>query len=284
MSTTSTSFLKKTFPVVSLAGLIIVGIELIMQVLNTSVCYTEGCKIVAQYARYGDIAMLVPGILAFASLFLLSGLSLSIHEQKLDWIVDIILSAAITAEGFLVGYQIFRLHTFCAFCLAVFETFLLLGILRALEGRKEIAAGFAGFTVIISLFYLILPAGVGSDCDCIKNSRLTLFYNDACPHCKAIEDMCKDCDIEVNKVSAKEHITLFDSMNINEVPVLLVNDKQEKRILVGESKIREYLAKVENQKVDWVSGFLSAPAHTGACEIGGKECAAPWQFGKKKQE
>ena len=271
---------KKIFLFISLASLIIVSIELVMQLLNTSSCHTEGCKIVAQYARYGDMAMLVPGILAFASLSLLSGLNLFIHERKVDWIINIILSAAITAEGFLVGYQTFRLHVFCAFCLVVFGFFLILGVLRVLEGHKEVAIGFAGFIVIISLFYLVLPVGTNVNCDCIKNSRLTLFYNDACPHCEAIESMCKDCDVEVNTVSAKKHVALFDSMDISEVPVLLINDEREKRILVGESKIREYLAKNNDEKSDRVSSFLSTPVHAGVCKVGSKECSDIWQFEK----
>ncbi|MDO9529258.1 MAG: vitamin K epoxide reductase family protein, partial [Syntrophales bacterium] len=168
---------KRLFPIVSFTGLAIVIIELFMQLFGTSVCPTEGCRVVAQHARYGDIAMLIPGIMVFAALALLSGFNLVLREKRLDWFINIILTAAIAAEGFLVGYQAFRLHTSCTFCLTVFAIFVLLGILRILEGHKEVVSGFAIFIVILGLFSLVLPA-VNNNCDCIKNSRLTLFYND----------------------------------------------------------------------------------------------------------
>jgi len=265
---------KRLFPIVSFTGLAIVIIELFMQLFGTSVCPTEGCRVVAQYARYGDIAMLIPGIMVFAALALLSGFNLVLREKRLDWFINIILTAAIAAEGFLVGYQAFRLHTSCMFCLAVFSIFVILGILRILEGHKEVVSGFAGFVVILGLFYLVLPA-VNNNCDCIENSRLTLFYNNDCPHCKVVEDMCEQCDIQVNKLPAKEHLALLGSMNINEVPVLLVNDGKEKRILIGTDRIKQYLGNIQRNKrtqaAGWVTDFLSTPAHAKACKIG-KPC------------
>lgn len=261
---------KRLFPIVSFTGLAIVSIELIMQLFDTSVCHTEGCKVVAQYARYGDIAMLIPGIMIFAALALLSEFNLVLCEKRLDSFINIILTAAIAAEGFLVGYQAFRLHISCMFCLTVFVIFVLLGILRVLDGHKEIVSGFTVFVVILCLFHLVLPAA-NNNCDCIINSRLTLFYNDDCPHCKVIEDICEQCDIQVNKLPAREHLALLSSMNIKEVPVLLVNDGKEKRILIGADRIEKYLDIQRQRQVkaaDWITNFLSTPAHAKACKIG----------------
>jgi len=265
---------KKLVPVVSIIGLAIVSIELIMQLFNASVCHTEGCKVVAQHARYGDMSMLIPGVMVFAALALLSEFNLVLHRKQLDSTINIILIMAITAEGFFVGYQAFRLHTPCMFCLTVFAIFVILGILRVLEGHKEVVSGFAGFVVILGLFYLVLPA-VNNNCDCINDSRLTLFYNDDCPHCEMIEDMCEQCDIQVNKLPAREHLALLGSMNINEVPVLLVNDGKEKRIMIGTDKIGQYLGNIQRNNrtgdVDWVTDFISSPAHAQACKVG-KTC------------
>lgn len=268
---------KRLLPVVSFIGLTIVSIELFMQLFNTSVCHTEGCKVVAQHARYGEVSMLIPGIMVFAALALLPALNLVLRKKYLDFTVNVTLIMAITAEGFLVGYQAFRLHTPCMFCLTVFAIFVILGILRILEGHKEVVSGFAGFIVILGLFYLVLPA-VNNGSACIGDSRLTLFYNDDCSHCKTIESMCEQCDIQVNKLPAREHLALLGSMNINEVPVLLVNDGREKRIMIGADKIERYLGNIQRNKhtrdtateggVDWVTNFLSSPVHAQGCKVG----------------
>jgi hypothetical protein len=83
--------------------------------------------------------------------------------------------------------------------------------------------------------------------------------------------MCEQCDIQVNKLPAREHLALLGSMSINEVPVLLVNDGKEKRVLIGTDRIKQYLGNIQRTKrtpqVDWVTNLLSTPAHAKACKI-----------------
>ncbi len=238
---------EKTTPVVffilSIVGTIIVLIEVAMNLWQTSLCTSEGCKTVARYARYGDISLLIPGLLVFSFLAVLSrpgSLLLSRYKNKL---ISTILCAAIASEGFLVGYQAFRVYAPCWFCLSVFALFVLLGIIWLLSGRWEAVTGFAGFAVVFACFYLILPTVTSTENlgDHLDESYLTLFYSTSCSSCEEIEHLCKSCDIVVNKVDADEHFDLLEGMHIYEIPVLFVNDSMEKRVLIGKTKIKEFL-------------------------------------------
>ena len=262
------SVFKRLFPLISFAGLVLVSVELIMQLNSSSICGTEGCRVVADHARYGDMAMLLPGIAVFSVLTFLSGINIFLHEKWFDLIINIILIVSIIAEGFLVGYQAFRVYTPCMFCLFVFAVFIILGIVRITEGHKEVVSGFAGFVVIFSLFYLVLPTS--NNCDCIGNNRLVLFYSKDCPHCETIKELCKDCDQQVSELPVEEHSGFLKNMNIDEVPVLLVNGNTEKRILIGEVAISKYLldAKYNKERGVWVSELFSSSAHAGTCEAG----------------
>jgi len=262
---------RKLFPLVSFAGLIFVSAELAMQLLSSSLCGTEGCRIVASHARYGDITMLLPGIAVFSILASLSGINLFLHEKRLDLLINVTLITALPAEGFLVGYQAFRVHTPCVFCLLVFTVFVILGVMRIVAGHKEVISGFAGFIITFSLFYLVLPAA--NNCDCIRNDRLILFYSEDCEHCEAVKKLCRDCDLQVNEVPAKEHGEFLKAMNINEAPVLFVNDGTEKRILIGEARIKKYLLDIDSNKKmsEWMSEVFSSSAHASTCKIG-KPC------------
>lgn len=256
------------FPLISFAGVALVSVELIMQLQSSSICGTEGCKIVAGLARYGDITMLLPGVAVFSILAFLSGINIFLHEKRFDFIINVLLTASLVAEGFLVGYQAFRVHVPCVFCLSVFAVFIVLGAIRILGGHKEIISGFAGFTLIFSLFYLVLPAV--NNCNCIGDNRLVLFYGKNCPHCETVKRLCRNCDFQVNELPAEEHGEFLRNMNIDEVPVLLINEKAEKRILIGEARIKKYLLNVKynKEKSAWMSGIFSSSAHAGTCKVG----------------
>ncbi|MDD5724380.1 MAG: hypothetical protein PHY29_11685 [Syntrophales bacterium] len=235
---------RTSFFILSITGTLVVLIEVAMNLWRTSLCTSEGCKAVARYARYGDITFLIPGALVFLLLAILSRPGAARYAQYRDKLISTILCAAIASEGFLVGYQAFRVHAPCWFCLGVFALFALLGIIWLMSGHWEVITGFAGFSVVLALFYLILPVSNTGDSlgDHIDKNRLTLFYSSSCASCEEIENLCKECNIVLNKVDADQHFDLLEGMNIYEIPVLFVNDNETKRVLIGKTKITEFLS------------------------------------------
>ncbi|MBT8490443.1 MAG: hypothetical protein KJN62_05290 [Deltaproteobacteria bacterium] len=234
--------LRFTFVLVCVIGLILVVAELAFQLFNASICTTEGCQVAIRQTRYGSISILMPGIAIFLILALLTKNNMSQHKEYFDKAVSMLLIAALSAEGFLVGYQAFRLQAVCAFCIVVFGIFIILALLWFLEGRREMVSGFACFFTVLTLMYLIMPVSPAHlDSKNIGNSMLTLFYDSSCNSCENINELCKECDIQVNKIVAGSNIEFLNFMDIKQLPVLIVNGTEEKKIIIGESRIIEYL-------------------------------------------
>jgi hypothetical protein len=227
------SFFHRLFPIVSILGALYLATEAILLSFGTSICATEGCKVVAQYSRFGDRAFVLAGL---AVLILLAGLSV---RARSDRAVNALLIAALAAEGFLAGYQLFWLSTICVFCLSVLGIFVLLGALRTAAGHGEVLAGFGALALLVVLFAVVLPpAGTGLP----KDAKLVLFYSAECKHCTEIRKEIDASGIEVTPVLIGEYASTLKSMGIEEVPTLYVNGPYERVFLTGTAAIRRYLA------------------------------------------
>ncbi len=258
--------IQKIFILFSIIGLLFTIVELFLQLSNSSFCHTVGCKIVARHTRFGDWPIILMGIISFMIITLLS-----FRKDRLsNNIINLILISAIAAEGFFVGYQIFRVEALCLFCLTVFGIFLFLSILRIVMGHIEVISGMVSFILILSLFYLVLPVTKTS---CLpQNEQLVLFYKEGCIHCEHILDECQRCAIDVYPLPASRYRDLFKALGIEEVPVLFINRKNDKRILIGEKTIKDYLRQLQKGEIPtWNMGsmtdfFKSLPPEEDACK------------------
>lgn len=230
---------EKLFTTVSGLGALFVLMESILQSMGKSICSAEGCILVARYARYGDVSILLFGILLFAVLFFLSIKSLKRGNPTLDNYINLILVASLASEGFFTGYQAFRLHASCVFCLIVFGFIFVLSLLRLLSGHREMFAGFASLVAVFSLFYLILPAQqtviIPSD------KQMVLFYSEDCKYCAEVLNAIDENKLPVSHVVVKEYTGFLKTMGIEHVPTLYVNNNNEKIILTGKDSILAYL-------------------------------------------
>jgi hypothetical protein len=213
--------------------------EIIMQSFGKSICQTEGCKVVAQHARYGDLSILLIGIVTFFLLSLLAFLSLYGKRKGLDPLINLILIVSLACEGFFTGYQAFAVHVPCVFCLIIFGIMVALGLLRLLAGETSMIAGFVSLAAVFSLFYLVLPATatvVLPDQD-----RLILFYSKECKHCAEIMKEFEENKMPVKHVEVNEYVSYLKSMGIEHVPTLYVNSLYQKIFITGNDAIRRYL-------------------------------------------
>ncbi len=230
---------NKIFLAVSSLAALFVLTEMILQSFGKSICFSEGCKLTAQYARFGDISILFAGLFLFSSLAALAAAGLGNAKQSVVRLINLILVVALAGEGFFMGYLAFRIHTVCIFCIIVFGLLLTLGALRLLGGEKEIIAGFAAWAVVFSLQYLILPAGTTVNLP--ANDRLILFYSKDCKHCAEIMKELDDDNIAVTHLPVSEYAGFLKNMGIDHVPTLMVNDQYQKLFLTGKDVIGRYL-------------------------------------------
>jgi hypothetical protein len=232
-------FSTTAFFIVSVLGALFLLAEAGLQVFGRSICVSGGCGLVAQLARFGDLSMILIGFMALAFLALLSGLNRRWRSGLLDSTINFALIAALAAEGFFVGYQVFWLPEFCLLCLGVFAIFVSLGLLRLFAGWKEAAAGFVAFTLVLCFVGFVLPPrGTALPSD----KKMILFYSAECPHCKEIKEEIDKAGLDITPVLVKEYAATLKTVGVDSVPTLLVNGRYEKLILTGKEAIRRYLA------------------------------------------
>ena len=242
------------FFIVSVLGTLYLLVEAGLQVFGRSICVSGGCGLVAQLARFGDLSMILIGFIALAFLALLSGLNRRRRSGLLDFAINLALIAALAAEGFFVGYQVFWLPEVCLLCLSVFGIFVSLGLLRLFAGWKEAAAGFAAFAVVLCFVGFVLPPqGTALPSD----KKMMLFYNTECTHCLEIKEEIDKNKLEIIPVLVKDYTATLRNLGVDSVPTLFVNGRYEKLIITGKEAIRRYLAACQ-------SSGVSTPSVSGA--------------------
>ncbi len=239
--------LGNIFLTTAILGMLFLIIEIILQSFGKSTCETEGCKLVAQYTRFDDISIILIGLVTFTALALLSFMSLYRNGTRFDGYINLILVVSLSAEGFFAGYQAFRLHNICAFCLTTFGLFLVLGILRIMYGEKDVIAGFLSFAGVFALFYLVLPAGATVH---LPEEELLLFYGRDCKYCAEVMKEIEENKLKVVTLPVGEYSGLLKNMGIEHVPTLYVNRKNQKIFLIGKEAIDQYLFCKQNVKLE----------------------------------
>ncbi len=228
----------RAFLVISAVATLFVITEMVLQSIGKSICQTEGCKMVTHYTRFGDVSILLIGLATFALLSLLSFLVIYKDKTQLEWHINVILIVSLAAEGFFAGYQAFRLHSACVFCLIIMTFFMVLALVRLLSGEKELFSGFIAFAGIFSLFYLVLPVGSTAR---LPDDELVLFYSKECKFCSEVIKEMDANNLKVKHVPVGEYSVFLQAMGIDHVPTLYVNKKNQKIYLTGKEAIDRYL-------------------------------------------
>jgi uncharacterized membrane protein len=227
------------FSVLSVLASLFVITELVMKSFGKSICVTEGCKMTAQSARFGDVSIFLVGLATFLSLALFTLLNRRVRKPAIERLINLILVVALAGEGFFMGYLAFRIHTICLFCVTIFCFMVALGTVRLLSGEKDILAGFAALFAVFIIQYLVLPAGVPVNLP--ANERLILFYSKDCKHCTEVIQELDKKKISVAHLPVNEYVGFLKNMGIENVPTLMVNDPYQKIFLTGKDAITRYL-------------------------------------------
>ena len=233
------------FLAVSALSTLTLLVEAVLQFYGKSICATEGCKVVAQVTRFGDLTMVLLGLGTLVLITVLAAQEMRSVTTGSGRTINFLLVVALAGEGFFVGYQLFRLHAVCVFCLGVFGIFVVLAGLRILSGQREVIAGFGALVAVLSLFYLILPEG-GTALP--RDAKYILFYSVDCKYCSEIRKELDQMKIDVRHVEIREYAATLKNLGIEHVPTLMVNGPQEKIFLTGTDAIRRHLLTCEQSQ------------------------------------
>jgi len=248
-----------------LAGFLLNTVEFIIRFFGKSVCEKESCKIVMSYVKYGDIILVLGGIIVFLILFLAS-LPIETNQnfsKIFPLVFDSLLAISITAEGFLVGFQVFRVKTYCSFCFTVFMIFLSVLLLRILQKRLLPFIGLINFGMIFSLMFLISSPLQPNKC--LPESSYTLIYSKNCPHCKRVMKFLDSKSVKYTAIPAEKNKEFLNMFQINNVPILIIRSQNEVKIVTGEEKIKSLFDfNFNNQK----NNLPFLPNQSDSCKIG----------------
>lgn len=236
-----------------LAGFLLTVVELIFHLQGKSVCASEGCRVVESFVKGGNIVLIIAGTLFFGFLFLLKAIKLENfifdkerYKKTIEWIYSTVLIVALTVEGYFVGFQAFIIKEFCPFCLTVFSIIVMACLYRLfVKERHEVAFAFVCFIAVFLATYVVNPA-----LNPMPKSERILIYSEKCPHCESVINFCKEINVDVATVEAEKVAGIIKSLNINQVPVLICDCNSEKKILIGEDKIKNYLISKLNSEND----------------------------------
>jgi len=233
------------FLAVSALSALTLLVEAVLQLYGKSICATEGCKIVGQFTRFGDLTMVLLGFGTLALITVLAAREMRSVSARSAGVINFLLVVSLAGEGFFVGYQLFRLDAVCVFCLGVFGIFVVLGGLRILSGQREVIAGFGALIAVLGLFYLILPAG-GTALP--RDAKYILFTSADCKYCSEIRRELDEKKIDVRYVAIQEYAATLKNLGIEHVPTLMVNGPREKIFLTGTDAIRRHLQTCEQEQ------------------------------------
>ncbi len=229
----------KFVSLLSLIGISLTIVELTLKAFHSTLCSTQGCMLITKSVRFSDNIIVISGLLVFILIFIFS-LSKNKHLHTL---INHILIVALSAEGVFVGYQLFRMKHICLFCISVFSIFILISVMKLLNKEFEILSGFISFFSILFLFYILKPIYITT---IPVNKPLVLIYKHSCSHCEKVIKEAKKSKINIYLIKVNNCLGLLKSLNIKEVPLLIVNNKGEKKMIIGEHNILQYLLKKKN--------------------------------------
>ncbi len=237
-------------------------------------CLNQGCKVVEELTRIPPIFINLAGLLFFIGIFVTSRWLQGGPHPRLSW-TGLLLLIGLAAEGVLVSYQVFVIHTLCSYCLIIFSVILVLNIIN---GRKQIVLGLPIFAAVVIAFASLnfgqsllslksqtLLSGTFAKTSCIApENQLYLFFSSDCPHCqnviKVLEN-CNSCEMHFNPIEPietldhpeLEHFPDYDpSLNrlvlsllgIKTIPILIVQKTNGLSLIKGEENILAYINQV----------------------------------------
>jgi hypothetical protein len=232
-------------------------------------CFNNGCEIVESMTTVPPLYFNLAGCLFFMTIFWCLVCSRNGSEYWLKF-ARIILLAGLVGEAVLVFFQYSVANVFCSYCLIVLSFIVLLNVLC---GPRQIFRGIVLFSAVFLTCLSLQFSNGGTEQKGLAFGalavyqgeegapELTLFFSSTCAHCeRVIESLAEDnrCSVSFNPI---EEIKSFEfdgavasasynpgvnlgfliNLGIAEIPVMIVQEDEEIRVLRGGVQIDAYL-------------------------------------------
>lgn len=255
--------------IVALLSSLLVAVQVFLLVSGKSqLCFNDGCAVVDNLTRISPLFINLAGLLFFQTVFwcLVFGKNGSEYWHKF---ARLLLLCGAAAEGVLVFFQYRIAETFCSYCLLVFGCIILLTLLSGLKQmfRSSLVFGTViAVSMVLQYGVTVSPSALSAGSIAVTGKEIEmpqryLFFSGSCPHCEEVMDKLKSadgCSVRFNPVDRTTSLAFpgarplpgFDlevntaflrQLAIDGVPVMVVVDRHDLRIVQGSNRITEYL-------------------------------------------
>lgn len=272
-------FLSRVFlPLLLLAY---IGTETYLKLQHTSLCGEVGCKLAGELLNFDAIYLNYSGLAGVFTLIVLGLLSLKSKVYETLFFMG--LYGAIAFEATIISYQFVANPEPCIFCLGVISSLLLIALF---SHAKHFGITLAG---VLTIFIGMQTLGISKNKNFMLENGTYLIHSESCPHCKKVKAHMKEHHIDYTPISTKEASArnFLKFTGITSIPVLILKEKLERKIIVGDKKIIAYYEAqnraeketieessipVQSSVIDPLSGglssdFLSAGGDNEGCAI-----------------
>lgn len=257
--------------IIAFIASLVVAVQIVVTlIVGSSICPTQGCKIVEELTIIPPLLLNFLGLLFFQAVFWTRG-----FKKKTFWGIapfGVLLLCGLVFDSALLGYQIYVAQTFCVYCLVVFGFVLLLNLLN---GRKQVILGLAVMGVTLFSFSILsfVPGAPVSETFSLKSAayglkscsaptkEIYLLFSSKCSHCQSIIkniNQCNSCDLYLNPIDEIEPLDIagielnkgfspringhiLTVLGIDTVPVLVSKGPDTYSIVKGEKNILNYI-------------------------------------------
>ena len=218
-----------------------ITIETILKLNHSSLCHSTGCLLADNLLKFDSLYLNYIGIAISIVIAIIGWLS---YKKSIDEkVFYLILFASLTFETIMLGYQYFVSPEMCVFCMGIYA-FLFVMLLSS-SWRYFLVALFILPSSIIALSFLAIPK---SEAFVLKNGNY-LIQSPTCEHCKKVKLYLKENSISFTKlaiddIEARNFVTF---LNFSSIPILIVKDGKNVKIVNGDSDIIKFFSEKETE-------------------------------------
>jgi len=221
--------------------LIYIAVETYLKLHHSSLCDATGCKLAGELLNFKPIYLNYLGLFSVSSMIILGLLSLK--NTFFEKLFFALLYGAIAFEATILGYQFLVNPEPCIFCMGIFSSLLLIGLLSHVKNFVLIGS------VALSIFVALNTLAFTKNHSFITSNGTYLIHSDTCPHCAKVKNYFKEQHIDYTPISVQEASArnFLKFAGVTSIPVLVTKDATGIRLLVGDHKIIQHYQKPKTQ-------------------------------------
>jgi len=252
-------FIARVFLPLLLLGYI--ATETYLKLQHTSLCGEVGCKLAGELLNFNALYLNYFGLAGVFVLMILGFLSLK--NKFYEALFFIGLYGAIAFEATILSYQFVANPEPCIFCLGIFSSLLLIALTSNI---KHFAITLA---TVLAIFVGLNTLAVTKNKTFATEVGNYLIQSETCPHCKKVKAYLAEHNIPYTPISTQEASarSFLKFVGTSSIPVLIIKEKNESRLLTGDKKIIEYFEEKQEPKAS-TEETVQVPNQSSSLNLG----------------